>query len=91
MNAELLNAIMSRYGERHQAKKLNEEAYELTEAIHNYLCGRGSIRAIAEEMADCIVLIEQFRLKYGITEEELEAIADAKITRQIERMKTETR
>lgn len=91
MNAELLGAIMSRYGERHQAKKANEEFYELTEAIHNYLCGRGSIRAIAEEMADCIVLIEQFRLKYGITKEELEALADAKITRQIERMKTETR
>ena len=91
MKAELLNAIMSRYGERHQAKNLNEEAYELTEAIHNYLCGRGSIRAIAEEMADCLVLMGQFWLKYGITEEELEAIADAKITRQIERMKTETR
>lgn len=90
MMTEELKAIMSRYGDRHQAKKLNEEAYELTEAIHNYLCGRGSIRAIAEEMADCLVLIEQFRLKYGITQDELEAIAESKISRQIERMKHET-
>lgn len=86
MNTEALKAIMCRYGERHQTKKMNEEAYELTEAIHNHLCGRGSIRAIAEEMADCLVLIEQFRLKFGITQEELTTFADAKIERQIERM-----
>lgn len=88
MNEEI-KAIMSRYGERHQARKLNEEAYELTEAIHNYLCGRGSIRAIAEEMADCLVVIEQFRQKYGISEEELRQIGQQKIARQIERMKNE--
>ena len=88
MNEEI-KAIMSRYGERHQARKLNEEAYELTEAIHNYLCGRGSIRAIAEEMADCLVVIEQFRQKYGISEEELRHIGEQKIARQIERMKNE--
>lgn len=89
MNAEKLKEIMSRYGERHQAKKLNEEAYELTEAIHNYLCGRGSIRAIAEEMADCLVVMGQFWLRYGITEAELEEIAQQKIDRQIERLKNE--
>lgn len=89
MNAEKLKEILSRYGERHQAKKLNEEAYELTEAIHNYLCGRGSIRAIAEEMADCLVMIRQFAVLYDITDLELEAIADMKIDRQIERMKNE--
>lgn len=88
MNEEI-KAIMSRYGERHQARKLNEEAYELTEAIHNYLCGRGSIRAIAEEMADCLVVIEQFRQKYNISEEELMQIGQQKIARQIERMKNE--
>lgn len=81
MNEELMT-IMNRYGDRHQAKKFNEESYELTEAMHNYLCGRGSIRAIAEEMADCLVLIEQFRLKYNITEDELKEFVEAKITRQ---------
>ena len=84
---EKLKEIMSRYGERHQARKLNEEAYELTESIHNYLCGRGSIRAIAEEMADCLVVIEEFRQKYGITEDELKEIAETKVSRQIERIK----
>lgn len=89
MNEEQLNEIMSRYGDRHQVKKANEEFFELIEAIINYLCGRGSIRAIAEEMADCQVLMEQFRLRYGITTEELQTIANHKINRQIERIKNE--
>lgn len=89
MNEELLMAIISRYGERNQAKKANEEMYELTEAIHNHMAGRGSIRAIAEEMADCLVVIEQFRLKYNISKDELQGMANYKIDRQIERMKHE--
>lgn len=45
------------------------------------------ISHIAEEIADCYVMLEQFRQYYEITNQELKEIMKFKIKRQLERIK----
>lgn len=47
------------------------------------------IKHIAEEIADVQVMLNQFRLYYGITDEEVKDIMMSKIERQIERIENE--
>ena len=47
------------------------------------------IEHIAEEIADVMVMLEQFKLYYGITDEEVKNIMNQKIDRQIERIENE--
>lgn len=42
---------------------------------------------IAEEIADCYVLLEQFRLAYGISREDIKKNMTYKVDRQLERIK----
>lgn len=46
-----------------------------------------NISHIAEEIADCYVMLEQFRQYYEITNQELKEIMKFKIKRQLERIK----
>lgn len=41
---------------------------------------------IAEEIADCYVMLEQFRLYYGIPKEKIKEVMEYKINRQINRI-----
>ena len=41
---------------------------------------------ITEEIADCYVMLEQFKLYYGISDEEIKNLMDYKIDRQIKRI-----
>ena len=84
---EKLLKIINHYGYRNQLKKLSEEVYELQEAINNYMCyvyyppeeyldkdyNEYLREHIAEEIADCMVLIEQFKNYYDISSEEKES------------------
>lgn len=95
MKNSLLN-IIENYGIKHQLKKLNEEIFELNEAIINAennrligICRKPSeiaIQHIAEEIADCYVMLEQFRLYYDIKIENVKNIMEYKINRQMKRM-----
>lgn len=63
----------------------------MIEAINNHEWleserGRGDIKHITEEIADCLVLINQFRLYYGISKETLTNIFRNKVARQLKRM-----
>ena len=79
--------------------ELNEAIFELNEAIINrelhlnYDTEIQDIKPleehITEEIADIMVLLEQFRLYYGISEEEVEKIMEEKVNRQIKRMENE--
>ena len=89
MNDKLLKNI-NYYGVRTELRKLNEEVFELQEAIlyreqpndiarpirdfNARLNGKQSpdIEHIAEEIADVQVLLNQFKLYYGISDEELQ-------------------
>lgn len=87
-----LKKIIKHYGVLPQLKYFQSEVYELTEAIlwegfttNNYI----DTKHIAEEIADCIVMLKQFQLYYCIKDEEIEDIIKFKIDRQIERINNE--
>ena len=97
--SEKLLKIINHYGIKNQVKKFNEEAFELIEAIIQfeddfyYLLEPEGIEIskehIAEEIADCYVLLEQIRLKYDIYLKEVAKIGRYKIDRQLKRMEKE--
>lgn len=83
--------IFYNYSESDQLKKLNEEMFELIEAIMLYKPENKakSTDNITEEMADVMVMLEQFRLAYNIELEDIEKIMKYKIDRQLERIENE--
>jgi NTP pyrophosphatase (non-canonical NTP hydrolase) len=96
---EKLLKIINHYGVNNQQRKLQEEVFELNEAIisaeHSRCVGITrdvapiGIEHIAEEIADVMVMIEQFKLYYGITSEEITNIFWSKVDRQLERIERE--
>lgn len=77
--------IILHYGRRHQARKLMEEAYELADAI----MGGDDPDHVAEEIADCRVMLEQIKELYCISENSIMKIANSKIKRQLKRIQDE--
>lgn len=99
MNKELLK-IINHYGVSKQLKYFQTEVFELNEAIIQYEVAYGDIcyseeamkgqrQHIAEEIADVMVMLEQFRIYYGINTGEVGEIMNYKIKRQIERIENE--
>lgn len=87
--------IIKNYGVIPQLKYFQTEVFELNESIiyeratskygderNDYKC----IKHIAEEIADCYVMLEQFRLYYGIPKENIKEVMEYKINRQIDRI-----
>lgn len=90
--------IINRYGIEHQQRKLEEEVFELQEAItifENTDFGKWEdkkymfTKDITEEIADVMVMLEQFKVYYDIEDEQVEQIMDEKIDRQLERIEKE--
>lgn len=89
---EKLLEIISHYGVTPQLKYFQSEVYELTEAIlfdEFTTSSYREIHHIAEELADCLVMLKQFQLYYCIKDEEIEDIMKFKIDRQIGRIENE--
>lgn len=76
--------IINHYGYRHQIRKLAEEQYELIEALFEE-----DKEHITEEIADCLVLINQFKAYYKIKDKDIQKVYDYKLARQEGRMKDE--
>ena len=94
---EKLLKIIDTYGIIPQLKYFQSEVFELTEAIitkeYDYQSMETTRKIdeenknhIAEEIADVLVMLEQFRLFYNIDKEDIEKIMDYKIDRQIKRI-----
>ncbi len=99
MKEDLLK-IVNHYGIIPQLKYFQGEVWELNEAIikkeEDYqFCettvkmDKKNIEHIAEEIADCYVMLEQFRFYYEIEKEDVEKIMKQKIDRQLERIENE--
>ena len=96
---EALKRIINHYGIMKQLKYIHSEYYELDEAIINAENNRNvgitrgicasCIKHIAEELADVMVMLEQFRLNYGISEDYIAQIAQYKVERQLKRIEEE--
>lgn len=61
---------------------LNQKVCEMTDKKYEV----SSIKDIAQEIADCYVMLEQFRLYYGIELEDVRKIMNYKIDRQLKRI-----
>lgn len=77
-----LERIIEHYGINAQQRQFAEEVFELQEAIT-----KGEQRIfIAEEIADCMVMLNQFKEYYNITDEQINKQMEYKVNRQIERI-----
>ena len=86
--------IIKYYGINNQLRKLQEETFELSEAIldiEHILKEPYShyINHIAEEIGDVMVLLEEFKEYYEIKDEKIKNNIEYKINRQLNRMKGE--
>lgn len=102
---EKLLKIINHYGVMPQLKYFQSEVFELNEAIINtntfdfmaeeYTEIKNNrpafIKHIAEEIADVMVMLEQFKLYYGITSEEITKIFWSKVDRQLDRIEKEVK
>ena len=96
---EKLLRIINHYEVNNQLKKLNEEVFELIEAIRDYEedyirvdCDENMVLSvfeenIEEEFADVMVLLSQIKHYYNLDSKRLKKIMDYKINRQLERIK----
>ena len=87
-NNAKLRFLFKHYGERGQLVKLQEELIELTNEIDAILLPLDDAKELGNddflgEVADVLVLCNQFRLKYN----KVNSIKDYKINRQISRIK----
>ena len=99
MKEDLLK-IIEHFGINNQQRKLEEEIFELEEAITiNQLKEIveyeiplteivGTREHIAEEIADVMLLLEQFKVYYGITSEEITNLFWNKVARTLQRIES---
>ena len=94
MNKEEILKIINTYGVMPQLKYFQSEVFEFNEAIFEKekigaYPGIEEIKHIAEEIADVLVMLNQFKEYYGITDEEITNNMQLKIKRQLERIENE--
>lgn len=77
--------IINHYGVNAQQRKFAEEVFELQEAITR----EENTHNIAQEIADCLVLLTQFKEYYSIPDKRINEIVDYKIDRQLKRIEEE--
>lgn len=100
MKDDLLKIIMH-YGVNAQQRQLAEEVFELQEAITTHELKKFSPSGIpiteivetrdhiAEEIADVMVMLNQFKAYYDIPNETILVFMRGKVDRQLERIKNE--
>ena len=88
LRSENLKLIIDHYGVDNQLRKLNEEIFELIEAIHKLDNGK-SMEDVVEEFSDCMVLLMQIKEHYGISNMEINEWFDYKVDRQLKRIEVD--
>ena len=99
MKEDLLK-IIEHFGTNNQQRKLQEEVFELQEAITTHELKKtveyeiplteiiGTKEHIIEELTDIMLLLEQFKLYYDITSEEITNLFWNKVARTLERIES---
>ena len=80
--------IINHYGIEHQQRKLEEEIFELQQAITLFETSTTKYN-IEEELADTMVLLQQIGYYYDLDDLEINKIMQFKIDRQLERIENE--
>ena len=102
MKNELLE-IIQHYGVNAQQRQFAEEVFELQEAITQHELKESvsyeiplteltdTREHIAEEIADVMIMLNQFKAYYGIPNETILVFMRGKVDRQLERIKNEVK
>lgn len=95
LNSENFLKIIKHFGIKNQVKKLNEECFELLEAITRYEVLDDYIgeyvnekKNIAEEMVDVLILINQIWEYYNFSDEVISEILHHKLNRTLDRIES---
>lgn len=91
---EKLLKIINNYGVNHQLKHLYTEMYEFTEVVLDDVfdeSGYGNKNHILEEFADLMVMLEQFKVYYNLSNEDVMETMKYKIERQLKRIEEENK
>jgi len=83
---EILHKAINTYGEDKQLLMLVEEMAELLVAITHKLRGRVEVEYITEEIADVYIMLEQAKIIFGISSDDINEQIDFKIKRLEKRM-----
>lgn len=80
--------IAEHYGRKNQERQAVSELCELQYVLTRRIEQRQAAwkNDLLDEMADCLVMLEQLRALYGIEDEELTERVNFKLNRQIERI-----
>lgn len=96
MEEDLLK-IIEHFGVNNQQRKLQEEVFELQEAIMEYRYDENKIypevekclkEHIIEEIVDTMILLKQFQHYYKINREDIRKTMKNKINRTLERIES---
>ena len=75
-----------RCGSENQMVVAIEEMSELQKEITKFLRGKGSYGNLIEELGDVKIMLEQMQMIFGISDEEVELIMNAKAVRLLRRL-----
>ncbi len=78
--------VFEYFGYVTQRRKLVEEVDELNDEVLLFEKGIGDIKDLKQELADCYILLKQFKEHYEITDEELLLEIRGKLDRTLKRI-----
>ena len=68
-----------KWGNEPQLSQATEELAELIVAINHFRRGRADVREVAEEVADCYLMLEQIKIIAGIPEDVMQEVQQTKL------------
>ena len=80
-----LQTIIDKYGDL-QITVAIEELSELTKELCKKQRGKDNVNLILEEIADVFIMLEQLKLLFNISDDDIEHMVNYKIKRTLERM-----
>lgn len=78
---EVLKAAPERWGEDAQVNMMGEEAAELSRAVHRFMNGRDGVEALAEEVVDARILMDQLAVSGIIPQSMLQDMMEDRLDR----------
>lgn len=86
---QFVRTAIAHYGKEHQMVKGAEECNELGQQYCKAANGELNRSALVEEIGDNLLMIEQAKYAYNITDTEINQVVRAKIERQLERIEAD--
>ena len=89
INKDLLQKVIDKYGTTLQTTVAMEELAELIKEISKVIRGNKNADGMIEEIADVLIMIEQLKLMYNISDEEIQSEINDKLYRMEWRLRKE--